>query len=97
MVTNRNLIRQTGIQKCEKNNNWSLDYGCEYRIPTFRNPNQNSTTLWQIFSSNKHAPANRKKGFYPTVILTSWRLDSVLYEAAQNFEVFSNIQKGNKK
>jgi hypothetical protein len=27
-----------------------------------------------------------------TVILTS-RLDSILYEAAQNFEVFSNIQK----
>jgi hypothetical protein len=27
------------------------------------------------------------------VILTGRRLDSILYEAAQNFEVFSNIQK----
>jgi hypothetical protein len=35
----------------------------EWRIPTFRNPNQNSATLWRIFSSNKSAPANRKKGF----------------------------------
>jgi hypothetical protein len=60
---------------------------------TFRNPNQNSATLWRIFSLNKSAPANRKKGFYTTVILTSRRLDSFLYEAAQNFEVFSNIQK----
>jgi hypothetical protein len=27
------------------------------------------------------------------VILTGRRLDSILYEVAQNFEVFSNIQK----
>jgi hypothetical protein len=27
MVTNRNLFRQTGLQKCGKVNNWSLDYG----------------------------------------------------------------------
>jgi hypothetical protein len=33
-------------------------------ILTSRNLNQNSATLWQIFSSNKSAPANRKKGFY---------------------------------
>ncbi len=31
---------------------------------TSRNPKQNSPTLWQIFSSNESAPANRKKGFY---------------------------------
>jgi hypothetical protein len=30
---------------------------------TYRNPNQNRASLWQIFSSNKSAPANRKKGF----------------------------------
>ncbi len=29
-----------------------------------RNPNQNSATLWRIFSSNKSDPANRNKGFY---------------------------------
>jgi hypothetical protein len=27
MVTNRNLFHQTGLQKCRKVNNWSLDYG----------------------------------------------------------------------
>jgi hypothetical protein len=32
-----------------------------------------------------------------TVIRTSRRLDSFLYEAAQNFEVFSNIQNRNLK
>jgi hypothetical protein len=31
---------------------------------TSRNPNQNSTTLWRIFSSNKSEPADLKKGFY---------------------------------
>jgi hypothetical protein len=33
------------------------------RIPTSHNPNQNGAALW-LFSSNKSAPANRKKGFY---------------------------------
>jgi hypothetical protein len=32
--------------------------------PTSRNANQNSATLWWIFSSNKSVSANRKKGFY---------------------------------
>jgi hypothetical protein len=31
---------------------------------TSSNPNQNSATLWLIFSSNKCAPDNRKKRFY---------------------------------
>jgi hypothetical protein len=31
---------------------------------TSRNPNQNSATLWRIFSSNKSEPANLKKVFY---------------------------------
>jgi hypothetical protein len=64
---------------------------CEKNIPTSRNPNQNSATLWQDFSY-KSAPANRKKGSIQTVIRTSRGLDSFLYEAAQNFKVFSNIQ-----
>jgi hypothetical protein len=53
---------------------------CEYRIPTFRNPN------------HVRQPMGRKDSIQ-TVILTSRRLDLILYEAAQNFEVFSNIQK----
>jgi hypothetical protein len=36
-------------------------------------------------------PIGRKQ----TVTLTSSRLDSFLYEAAQNFELFSNIQDQN--
>jgi hypothetical protein len=59
---------------------------------TSRNPNQNSATLWQIFSSNKSASANRKTGFY---MYKPWSEQAggwihFLYEAAQNFEVFSN-------
>ncbi len=52
-----------------------------------------------LFYLNKSAPAIRKTGFYcmQTVIQTSRRLDSSLHEAAQNFEVFSNIQEWNKK
>jgi hypothetical protein len=34
-----------------------------------------------------------RKDSIQTVIRTSRRLDSFLYEAAQDFEVFSNIQK----
>jgi hypothetical protein len=41
---------------------------------------------------NARQPIGRKDSIQ-TVILTSRRLDSILYEAAQNFEVFSNIQK----
>jgi hypothetical protein len=36
-----------------------------------------------------------RKDFIQTVILTCRRLDSFLYEAAQNFEVFPNIQNKN--
>jgi hypothetical protein len=46
----------------------------------------------KIFSANKSAPANKKTAFMQTVIRTSRRVDSFLHEAAQNFEVFSNIQ-----
>ena len=38
-----------------------------------------------------------RKDSKQTVIPTSRRLDSFLYEAAQNFEFFSNIQNQNKK
>jgi hypothetical protein len=38
-----------------------------------------------------------RKDSKQTVIPTSRRLDSFLYKAAQNFELFSNIQDINKK
>jgi hypothetical protein len=67
-----------------------------YKIPSFRNPNQNRGDLWRIFSSNVSAPANRKTGFYanrePNILQTSRRLDPFSHEAAQNFELLSNIQ-----
>ncbi len=69
MYINRNLFRQTGLQKGGKVNNCSMDYGRLVRrifeeTLTSSNPNQNSTTQWRIFSSNKSAPANREKRFY---------------------------------
>jgi hypothetical protein len=36
----------------------------EQRTPISCDPNQNRAELWQIFSSNKSVPANRKTGFY---------------------------------
>jgi hypothetical protein len=57
---------------------------------TSRSPNQNSATIWQIFSARQTV---RRKDSIQAVIRTSRRLDSFLYEAAQNFEVFLNIQK----
>jgi hypothetical protein len=45
------------------------------------------------FFIKESAPAYRKTGFYASVIQKNRRLDSFLHEAAQNFEVFSNIQE----
>jgi hypothetical protein len=100
VYTNRNLFRQTGLQKGGKVNNCSLDYGRLVRrifeeTLTSPNPDQNSTTQWRIFSSKKikvRQPIGRKNSIQ-TVIRTSMRLDLFLYEGAQKFEVFSNIQK----
>jgi hypothetical protein len=101
MYTNRYLFRQTGLQKCGKVNNCSLDYGLleEYlKKPLLsRNPNQNSATLWRIFSSDKSAPANRNKGFNTNRVPKKQEVIGffVQYLAAQNFELFSNIQEQN--
>jgi hypothetical protein len=96
MVKNRNLFRQTGLQKGGK---VKLLFGlllvrriCEETM-TSRNPNQNRAILRQIFSSNKVRQRIGRKDSIQTVIRTSRSLDSFLYEAAQNFKVFSYIQK----
>ncbi len=68
-----------------------------WRNPTSCNPTQNRAFLWHILSSKKVRQPIGRKDSIQTVILTSRRLDSFLYEAAQNFEVFPNIQKGNLK
>ncbi len=65
----------------------------EFRHPTIQ------TRIVQHFGRFFHQINVRqsigRKDYIQTSILTSRRLDSILYEAAQNFEVFSNIQKWN--
>jgi hypothetical protein len=66
MGTNRNLFDKPVSKMRESQQLFSglrlLNRMFEKIHPS--NPNQNSAALWRIFSSNKSAPANRKKGFY---------------------------------
>jgi hypothetical protein len=80
MCSSRDLFRQTVLHKCGRDIN-QLFFA-------FRNPNQNRAALWRIFSVRQ--PIG-KQGSMQTV-KTSRRLDSLLHEAAQNFELLSNIQ-----
>jgi hypothetical protein len=59
----------------------------EERKPTTRNPN-----LWRIFQQIKVRQPIGRNDSIQTVIPTSRRLDLFLFEAAQNFEVFSNLK-----
>jgi hypothetical protein len=45
-----------------------------------------------FFHQIKVSQPRGRKDSIQTVIQTSMRLDSILYQAAQNFEVFSNIK-----
>jgi hypothetical protein len=89
MCSSRDLFRQTVLHKCGRDINYSLDCGSQVKHLSFRNPNQNRAALWQIFSVRQ--PIG-KQGSIQTVNRTSRRLDSFLHEAAQNFELLSNIQ-----
>ncbi len=54
--------------------------------------------LWRIFSSNKSAPAYRKKGFYINRDPNKQEVGYIfMYEAAQNFEVFQIFKTEIKK
>jgi hypothetical protein len=53
--------------------------------------------FWGFFQQIKARQPIGRKDSKQTVIPTSRRLDSFLYEATQNFELFSNIQDQNKK
>jgi hypothetical protein len=66
-----------------------LDFGSQVKNSSFRNPNQNRAALWWIFSVRQ--PIG-KQGSMQTVNRTSRRVNSFLHEAAQNFELLSNIQ-----
>jgi hypothetical protein len=89
MCSSRDLFRQTVFHKCGRGINCSL--GCSLH-PSFRNPQQNRAPLWWIFYQiTVRQPIGRQDSMQP-VIRTSRRLGSILHEAAQNFEVVSNIQ-----
>ncbi len=91
MGTNRNLFRQTVLQKCVGVSRCSLDYSSwvEYlKIPTSRNPNQNSAALWRIFSSNKSAPANRKPWYEQAEGLDSFCMKHL--RTFKSFQIFKS-------
>jgi hypothetical protein len=64
MCSNRDLFRQTELQKCGRDFNCPL--GCGSKVKNYIIPQsktKKSCTLVD-FSSNNSAPANRKTGFY---------------------------------
>jgi hypothetical protein len=67
MYTNRNLFRQTGLQKCEESQQLFFGLRLERRISEETlNISQSKPKYCNTladFLSNKSAPANRKKGF----------------------------------
>jgi hypothetical protein len=89
MCSSRDLFRQTVLHKCGRDITCSLDCGSQVKNSSFCNPNQNRAAHWQIFSVRQ--PIG-KQGFMQTMNRTSRRLDSFLHEAAQNFELLSNMQ-----
>jgi hypothetical protein len=70
MCSNHDLFRQTG-----RDINYSLDHGLWVKNSNIPKSKLNRAALWRSFWSNRSAPANRKIGFYATVIRTSRRLD----------------------
>ncbi len=92
MGTNRNIFHRTVIQYSRKVNNFSLDYGSwvEYS-------NTPQSKQHRFFQQIKVRQPIGRKDSIQTVIRTSRRLDSFLYEADQNFEVFFKYSKQIKK
>jgi hypothetical protein len=91
MCTNRDLFRQTVLQKCVLGiTAWVVKYFEENQQSAI----QTETELNFFQQIKVRQPVGRKDS-KQTVIPTSRRLDSFLYEAVQNFELFSNIQDKN--
>ncbi len=80
MGINRDLFHRTVLQKLQKENQQSA---IQTKIE------QHFGGFFQLIKVRQ--PIGRKDS-EQTVIPTSRRLDSFLYEAAQNFELFSNNQ-----
>ncbi len=85
--TNRNLFCQTGLQKCWRVNNCSfmdnswVDYLKNSNIPQ----SEPKYALWQIFSSNKSAPANGKKGFYRNRLTKNQEVEGIFVRSGSEF------------
>jgi hypothetical protein len=71
-----------GLKKCGKANNVLWITACEKNIS--RNPNQNSGTLWRIFSLKKVRQPFGREDSIQTVCQRSRRLEASLYLAAQS-------------
>jgi hypothetical protein len=92
MCSNHDLFRRTVLQKCGRH---QLFFGLRLVSKEF----QYSAIQTKIevhfggfFHQIKVRQPIARQDFMQTVIRTKRRLESFLHEAAQNFEVFSNIQ-----
>jgi hypothetical protein len=90
MGTNRNLFRQTGLQKSGRVKSCALEEG--FWVEYLKNFNIPESKLKECstlvgFSTNKNC--------IQIVCQRSRTLDAFLYEAAENVEVFFNIQDQN--
>ncbi len=94
MSSNRDLFRRTELQKCGRDINCPL--GCGSKVENYIIP-QSKPKKKLHFGGFSHPITVRqpigRQDTMQTVIRTSRRLGSVLHEAAQNFEVVSNIQE----
>jgi hypothetical protein len=103
MGANRDLFRQTLLQKCGRINNCSLDYGsCVSRIfEEFQHPAIQTKIVQALLADfvdqlKVCQPIGRKDSMQ-TVDQASRRLDLFLHEAAQNFEAFQIFITESKK
>jgi hypothetical protein len=93
MRTKRDLFPPNRAPKMRESQ--QLFFGLRFvsgRISTFRNQNQIVQHFGGFFHQIKVRQPIGRKDSIQTVIRTSRSLDSSLYEAAQDFKVFANVQ-----
>jgi hypothetical protein len=99
MCTNRDLFHRTVLQKCGRGQ--QLLFGLRLVSRIFEENQQSAIqTKFEhhfggFFQQIKGRQPIGRKDSQQTVIPTSRRLDLFLYEAAQDFELCSNIQDQN--
>jgi hypothetical protein len=93
MCSNRDLFRGAVLQNAGETSIVLWITARELRIPTSHNPNQNRSALRRFFHQIKVCQPLGRQDSMQAVIRISRRLDSFVHGAAQNFEVFSNIQE----